>query len=70
MLSAANQFSAACIMNTRWQLLAPDSIFADNSGRTPVERCGTTACQTANLQHFAWRSDCSGLFHTPIVDGG
>lgn len=36
------------------------------SGRTPVERCGTTVGQPANLDHFAWRSDCSGLFHTPI----
>ena len=41
-------------------------VHAGLGGRTPVERCGTTACQTANLQHFAWRSDCSGLFHTPI----
>jgi transposase InsO family protein len=37
------------------------------SGRTPVERCGKTAGQPANLDHFAWRSDCSGLFHTPIA---
>jgi hypothetical protein len=28
---------------------------------------GTSAFQLANLQHFAWRSDCSGLFHTPIT---
>jgi hypothetical protein len=42
-------------------------VHAGLGGRTPVERCGTTACQTANLQHFAWRSDCSGLFHTPIA---
>jgi putative transposase len=31
---------------------------------TPVERCGTTA---GHLNHFAWRSDCCGLFHTPIA---
>jgi putative transposase len=42
-------------------------VHAGLGGRTPVERRGTTACQTANLQHFAWRSDCSGLFHTPIA---
>ena len=36
-------------------------------GRTPFERCGMTACQPANLHHFAWRCDCSGLFHTPIA---
>jgi uncharacterized protein (DUF1330 family) len=30
MPSAANQFPAACIMNTRWSLLAPDLYFADN----------------------------------------
>jgi hypothetical protein len=29
-LSAANQFSADCIMNTRWSLLAPDLSFADD----------------------------------------
>jgi putative transposase len=37
------------------------------SGRTPFERCGKTAHQPANLDHFAWHSDCSGLFHTPIA---
>jgi putative transposase len=26
--------------------------------------CG---CQPANLHDFAWQSDCSGLFHTPIA---
>jgi len=42
-------------------------VHAGLSGRTPVERCGKTAGQPANLDHFAWRSDCSGLFHTPIA---
>ena len=42
-------------------------VHAGLGGRTPFERCGTTACQPANLHHFAWRSDCSGLFHTPIA---
>jgi transposase InsO family protein len=42
-------------------------VHAGLSGRTPLEQCDTTACQPANLHHFAWRSDCSGLFHTPIA---
>jgi transposase InsO family protein len=42
-------------------------VHAGLGGRTPFERCSTTACQPANLHHFAWRSDCSGLFHTPIA---
>jgi transposase InsO family protein len=42
-------------------------VHAGINGRTPLERCCTTrASQPANLQHFTWRSDCSGLFHTPI----
>jgi hypothetical protein len=36
-------------------------------GCAPLERCCTSAFQPANLQHFAWQSDCSGLFHTPIA---
>jgi transposase InsO family protein len=36
-------------------------------GRTPFERCSTSACQPANLHHFAWRSDCSDLLYTPIA---
>jgi hypothetical protein len=42
-------------------------VHAGLSGRTPFEQCGTTASQPANLNHYAWRSDCSGLFHTPIA---
>jgi len=42
-------------------------VHARLAGRTPFERCGTTAYQPASLHRFAWRSDCSGLFHTPIV---
>jgi len=42
-------------------------VHAGLGGRTPFERGGATACQPANLHHFAWRSDCSGLFHTPIA---
>jgi putative transposase len=42
-------------------------VHAGLSGRTPSERCCTCAFQPANLQYFAWRSDCSGLFHTPIA---
>jgi len=42
-------------------------VHAGLDGRTPFERCGKTVGQLANLDHFAWRSDCSGLFHTPIA---
>jgi putative transposase len=42
-------------------------VHAGLGGRTPFERCRTSAFQPANLQHFAWLSDCSGLFHTPIA---
>ena len=42
-------------------------VHAGLSGQTPVERCGTTAAEPANLDRFAWRSDCSDLFHTPIA---
>jgi transposase InsO family protein len=42
-------------------------VHAGLGGRTPVERCGKTADRQANLDHFAWRSDCCGLFHTPIA---
>lgn len=42
-------------------------VHAGLSGRTPLDRCGATPGQPANLDHFAWRSDCSGLFHTPIA---
>jgi len=37
------------------------------SGRTPSNDAGKLHHQPANLDHFAWRSDCSGLFHTPIA---
>ncbi|WP_129782469.1 integrase core domain-containing protein [Peristeroidobacter soli] len=42
-------------------------VHAGLNGRTPVEQCGTIADQPANLNHFAWRLDCSGLFHTPTA---
>jgi putative transposase len=42
-------------------------VHAGLGGRTPFERDGATVCPPVNLQHFAWRSDCSGLFHTPIA---
>jgi transposase InsO family protein len=42
-------------------------VHAGLGGRTPFEQGGATACQPANLDHFAWRSECSGLFHTPIA---
>jgi hypothetical protein len=42
-------------------------VHAGLGGRTPFQRCGTAVCQPANLHDFAWQSDCSGLFHTPIA---
>jgi len=42
-------------------------VHAGLGGRTPFERHGTVVYRPANLHHFAWRSDCSGLFHTPIA---
>jgi len=42
-------------------------VHAGLRGQTPLQRCGTTVYQPANLHHFAWHSDCSGLFHTPIA---
>jgi hypothetical protein len=42
-------------------------VHAGLSGRTPFQRCGKTANQAANFDHFEWRSDCSGLFYTPIA---
>jgi len=42
-------------------------VHAGLGGHTPFERCGRTVCQPANLHDFAWQSDCSGLFHTPIA---
>jgi len=42
-------------------------VHAGLGGRTPFDRCSTTAFRPANLHHFVWRSDCSGLFHTPIA---
>jgi putative transposase len=42
-------------------------VHAGLGGHTPFQRCGRTVCQPANLHDFAWQSDCSGLFHTPIA---
>jgi hypothetical protein len=42
-------------------------VHAGLGGKTLFERYATNACQSANLHQFAWRSDCSGLFHTPIA---
>jgi hypothetical protein len=30
-------------------------------------RRGMSASRVADLHRFLWRSDCSGLFHTPIA---
>ena len=42
-------------------------VHAGLGGRTPSECCGVNACRAADLRHFLWRSDCAGLFHTPIA---
>jgi transposase InsO family protein len=42
-------------------------VHAGLGGRIPLEPSRACACRPANLHHFAWRSDCSGLFHTPIA---
>ena len=42
-------------------------VHAALGGRTPSERCSVRASPPADLRHFAWRSDCAGLFHTPIA---
>ena len=42
-------------------------VHAALGGRTPAECSGVNASRRANLRHFVWRSDCSGLFHTPIA---
>jgi putative transposase len=43
-------------------------VHAGLGGRTPSERCcGVTRYRVADLRHFVWRSDCAGLFHTPIA---
>lgn len=42
-------------------------VHAGLGGRTPIERYGMTGGQSANLNRYAWRSDCSGLFHTPVA---
>jgi putative transposase len=42
-------------------------VHAGLGGHTPFQRCGRTVCKPAHLHDFAWQSDCSGLFHTPIA---
>jgi hypothetical protein len=42
-------------------------VHAGLGGQTPFQRCGTIVCQPVNLHDFAWQSDCSGLFHTPVA---
>jgi putative transposase len=42
-------------------------IHAALGGQTPSERRGMSASRVADLHRFLWRSDCSGLFHTPIA---
>jgi putative transposase len=42
-------------------------VHAGLGGRTPFEQDRPAAYPLANLHHFAWQSDCSGLFHSPIA---
>jgi len=37
------------------------------AGATPAQRAGTPVCARAALDHYAWRQQCRGLFHTPIA---
>jgi putative transposase len=36
-------------------------------GKTPHEQCGRSQPNRANLRHFAWTSECDGLFQMPIA---
>jgi putative transposase len=42
-------------------------VHAALGGRTPSERGGVSVSRGADLRHSDWRSDCAGLFHTPIA---
>jgi putative transposase len=42
-------------------------VHAGLGGQPPFDRCSNAPFQPANLDHFAWLSDCSGLFRTPIA---
>jgi putative transposase len=42
-------------------------VHAALGGRTPWERGGVSVSRGADLRHFVWRYDCTGLFHTPIA---
>ena len=42
-------------------------VHAALGGRTPAECSGVSASPPADLRHFGWRSDCTGLFQTPIA---
>jgi transposase InsO family protein len=42
-------------------------VHAGLGGRTPFEQVHPTGHRAANLHHFVWRTDCAGLFHTPIA---
>jgi len=37
------------------------------NGKTPYEQGGRSPPKPADLRHFAWRSDCNGLYQTPIA---
>jgi hypothetical protein len=32
-----------------------------------IIKVATRVPRRADLRHFVWRSDCAGLFHTPIA---
>jgi hypothetical protein len=54
MLSAANQFSADCIMNTRWWLQAPDSFLRT----TQLLKCARANLSLPSLEMLSEGLDC------------
>jgi hypothetical protein len=42
-------------------------VHAGLGGQTPAGSSGVGASRRADLRHFVWRSDCAGLFHTPLA---
>jgi putative transposase len=42
-------------------------VHAALDNRTPAERTGVSTSRPADLRRFVWRSDCAGLFHTPMA---
>ena len=62
--ASMNAMSAAIVADQR--LVATLRALGFSPATTAIS-LGDTAGQPANLDHFSWRSDCSGLFHTSIA---